>query len=355
MRIRWGKRGGVPGPAPGEGSAGDPTSDREFIEIVYRKMLGREPDADGVAIQLEAMRQGTPRSEIVFNFAGSPEFVHKTIKDNLAAYLDPLPIKDERPDRYRIERRKGGTDQMRVFRAAEDADYDWLERKILENGYYERPGVWSFLIDEDKRTMADIARDLGARTVLDFGCSNGAVLKCLRDIGIDGDGVEISLMALDKAPPEVKDSIFIGDLLGLSFPRRYDLVLGLDVFEHLNPNKLDAYIGRLHGLIREGGFLYTNVPAHGKDAVFGEIFGLDLVSWDEDVAAGRCFRSVPVDDYGYPKNGHITCAGTGWWVGRFEKAGFRREPEIERDLHRKYDEAMNSISPARKAYYVFSR
>lgn len=355
MRINWRKRKAVSGPTAGEGSGGPSTSDREFLEVVYRRMLGREPDAEGAGSHLQSLREGKARADIVLDFACSFEFIHKTIKDNLAAYVDPLPIRDERPDRYRVESWKGETDRIRVFRAAEVADYDWLERRILENGYYERPGVWSFLIDEDKRMMADIARDLGARTVLDFGCSNGAVLKCLRDLGIDGEGVEISQMALDKAPAEVRSSILIGDLLILSFPRRYDLVLGLDVFEHLNPNKLDAYIARLYGVVREGGFLYANVPAHGSDPVFGEIFGLDLASWDEDVAAGRCFRSVPVDDYGYPKHGHITCAETGWWVGRFEKAGFRREPEIEKDLHRKYDEAMSRISPARKAYYVFSR
>ena len=142
--------------------------------------------------------------------------------------------------------------------------------------------------------------------------------------------MEISRLALDKAPAEVRDSILLGDLLSLELPRRYDLALGLDIFEHLNPNKLDAYIGRLHEAVREGGSLFANVPAFGADRVFGEIFGVDLASWDEDVAAGRSFRSIPVDDYGYPKNGHIICAGTDWWVGRFERAGFRRQPAIER-------------------------
>jgi hypothetical protein len=33
-------------------------------------------------------------------------------------------------------------------------------------------------------------------------------------------------------------------------PRRgYDLIFGLDVFEHLNPNRLDAYIVRLAELV----------------------------------------------------------------------------------------------------------
>jgi SAM-dependent methyltransferase len=355
MRIRWGRSLKSSGPPPGERSGGDPSSDLEFLGTVYRRMLGREPDADGAADHLRSLREGKPRADVVLDFAASPEFIHKTIKDNLAAYLNPLPIRDERPDLFHIERRKGGTDRVRVFRAAEDADYDWIERRIVENGYYERPGVWSFLIDEDKRMMAEIAKDLGARTVLDFGCSNGGVLKCLHDLGIAGEGVEISRMAREKAPPEVRDSILLGDLTSLDLPRRYDLALGLDIFEHLNPNKLDAYVSRLHAAVREGGFLFANVPACGVDPVFGGIFEIDLESWDEDAAAGRSFRSVPVDDCGYPKNGHIICAATDWWVHRFERAGFRREPGIERDLHRKYDEAMNGISPARKAYYVFSR
>lgn len=355
MKLRWGKGRKAPGATPSGGFCGEKTSDEAFLKVVYRKLLDREPDASGTASHLEALRAGTSRADIVLRFAASPEFVHKTIKNNLAAYLDPLPIRDERPDKYRIERRKGAADQVRVFRAAEDADYDWLERKIVSNGYYERPGVWSFVVDEDKRMMADIAKELGARTVLDFGCSNGAVLKCLRDLGIGGEGVEISRMALDKAPLEVRESIHLGDLLSLSLPRCYDLVLGLDVFEHLNPNRLDAYLSRLYGLVREGGRLFANVPAHGRDPVFGEIFPLDLASWDEDVAAGRCFRSVPVDDYGYPKNGHIIGGGTDWWVGRFERAGFRRDRGIEASLHRAFDEGMNRISPARRAYYVFSR
>jgi SAM-dependent methyltransferase len=344
MRIRWG-RGAKP---PGS------TSDREFLETVYRRMLGREPDAEGAADHLRSLREGKSRADLVLDFSGSTEFIHKTVRDNLAAYLDPLPIRDERPELFHVERRKGSTDRVLVFRAREAADDDWLERRIVENGYYERPGVWSFLIDEDKRMMAEIARDLGARTVLDFGCSNGGVLKCLRDLGIEGEGVEISRMALDRAPAEVRESILLGDLLSLKLPRRFDLAFGLDIFEHLNPNRLDAYISRLHEAVREGGHLFANVPAFGADPVFGEIFAIELESWDEDTAAGRRFRSVPVDDFGYPKNGHMICAGTEWWVDRFERAGFRREPGIERGLHGKYDATMN-VTPARKAFYVFSR
>lgn len=91
------------------------------------------------------------------------------------------------------------------------------------------------------------------------------------------------------------------------------------------------------------------------NAVFGEIFKIDYPAWDEDIAAGRCFRTIPVDEYGYPKNGHIICADSDWWVDRFDRAGFKREIEIERALHRKRDEAMEKISSARRSSYIFSK
>ncbi|MDP2855518.1 MAG: methyltransferase domain-containing protein [bacterium] len=342
--------------APAEDRARiDDLSDEEFLDTIFRKMLGRDPDPEGKAHQLKFLRAGNSRVSLLLNIMEAPEYVFKIVRDNIHHYVKLLPIKDERPDRYEVRHDRSGTEKSWVFNVRDDADFDWLERKIVTNGYYERPGVWSFIIDEDKQMMADIAAEFGPHSVLDFGCANGAVLKCLKDRGIAGEGVEISRLALDKAPDEVREAIYIGDLLDLALPHRYDLILGLDIFEHLNPHKLDGYISRIFGLINDGGHVYANIPAYGKDAVFGEIFKIDYPAWDEDIAAGRCFRTIPVDEYGYPKNGHIICAGSDWWVDRFDRAGFKREIEIERALHRKRDEAMEKISPARRSSYIFSK
>jgi hypothetical protein len=59
----------------------------------------------------------------------------------------------------------------------------------------------------------------------------------------------------------------------------YDLIFGLDVFEHLNPNRLDAYIVRLAELVGTGGFLFCHIPAFGTDPVFGTVFPLYLDRW----------------------------------------------------------------------------
>ncbi len=341
---------------PADGSAAiDRLSDEEFLDHIYKKLLGREPDPVGRAHQLKFLRAGNSRAALILNITEAPEFVFKIVKDNIHAYIELLPIKDERPDRYEILSDRWGQERTWMFRVREEPDFDWLERKILENGYYERPGVWSFIIDEDKRMLADIAAEFGPRSVLDIGCANGAVLKCLQDKGIPGEGVEISRMALDKAIPEVGERIHFGDLLALRLTRRYELVLGLDIFEHFNPRRLAEYVQEIYRLTEDEGYLFANIPAYGRDKAFGEIFPVAYREWDDDIAAGRCFRAVPVDGYGYPKNGHLICAVTEWWVDQFERHGFRREVELERALHQRYDTAMEKISPARRSYYVFSR
>ncbi len=333
----------------------DGLSDEEFVDFCYRRLLEREADPGGKALQVRFLAEGNPRAALILNFLDSREYARNIVKSTILSYVRALPIIDERPGDYGIVESLSGQGKVRVFRAASEADFDWLERKILDNEYYERPGVWGFEIDEDKRMMARIASFFAPARVLDFGCSNGGVLKCLYDLGIAAEGVEISSLALSKAFPEILGSIRVGDLLGLGLGRDYDLVMGLDIFEHLNPRKLGIYLARLGAILRDGGFLLANIPAFGKDEIFGEIFPMDLPGWAADAAAGRPFRSVPVDDFGYPRNGHLIGAEAGWWVARFAEHGFARETEIERALHRAFDAAMDGISPARKAYFVFSR
>jgi SAM-dependent methyltransferase len=333
----------------------DLLSDEEFLDHIYRKLLGREPDPVGRAHQLKFLRAGNSRAALVLNLTEAPEFIFKIVKDNIHAYIELLPIKDERPDHFEILNDRWGREKNWFFRVKEESDFDWLERRLLENGYYEKPGVWSFIIDEDKRMLADIAAAFGPRSVLDIGCANGAVLKCLQDVGISGEGVEISRMALDKAIPEIKERVHFGDLLSLRLARRYDLVLGLDIFEHFNPRRLARYLGEIFRLTEDGGYLFANIPAYGDDPVFGEIFPIAYREWDGDITAGRSFRAVPVDSYGYPKNGHLIGATSEWWVEQFERHGFQREVDLELALHKKYDAAMDKVSPARRSYYVFSK
>ena len=132
-----------------------------------------------------------------------------------------------------------------AFQARSATDFDWLEDAILGNNYYEHPGVWVLGADADKRVVAEMLASFGALRTLELGCASGAVLDCLEQLGVTAEGVEISSMAIERASPSTRARIHHGDLLTLDLPGEYDLLFGLDVFEHLNPNRLNRYVDRI--------------------------------------------------------------------------------------------------------------
>jgi hypothetical protein len=327
-------------------------SDTAFIEMAYRQILNRPADQDGLNYYRSLLRDGLGRTSVLLSMFRSDEFVNQ-LRPVVAS--DRAGLRPLRPAQYeeKVDRTNGKT--ISVFRVDSAGDFDWLESAILEHGYYEKPGVWNFGIDTDKRVIAEIIRSLGPSRAIELGCAAGAVLSCLRQGGVDAHGIEISSLAIQKAEPDVRAKIHQGDLLQLDIAADFDLAFGLDVFEHLNPNRLDAYIARLAGLLREQGIVFCNVPAFGADPEFGTVFPIYLEDWDTDAGAGRLFSSMHVDELGFPIHGHLVWADVSWWVRRFEAAGLSRDVEIERALHRKYDAYMEQRSPARKAFFVFSR
>jgi len=332
------------------GGGSEVSSDLQFLEEVYHQLLGRGVDETGKSYYLNYLKEGNSRLSVILSIVRSEEFVNKVIRENMPI----LSVREERPDRYRLTHDVHGQEAW-IFQAERREDFDWLERKVVENGFYEMPGVWSYLISEDKRLHAELISLFKPRTVLDFGCANGPVMKCLSDLGIPSEGVDISRLALAKAFPEVRNKIHLGDLLDLDLRARFDFVLGLDIFEHLNPNKLGLYIAKINSLMEEGGFLFGNIPAFGNDKIFGTIFEVYLKEWDPDIREGSLFSIVHTDASGYPVNGHIIGAGSDWWVGQFERHGLRREVEVEKALHKKYDGTMTRIHVARKSFFIFSK
>jgi Domain of unknown function (DUF4214)/Methyltransferase domain len=326
-------------------------SDTRFIEEAYREVLGRPADQDGLDHYRRVLRDGLGRSAVLLSLMRSEEFVN-TLRPSAPALAN---LRALRPDRYTqtIDRSNGQT--IPVFDAAESSDVDWLERMILEQKYYEHPGVWAFGVDFDKRTMAEILASFAPERLLELGCAAGAVLACLDDLGVPAEGVEISSLAIGLAPDRVRSRIHHGDLLTLDLPAVYDVVFGLDVFEHLNPNRLGAYIQRLWEISRPGAYLFCNIPAFGADPAFGTVFPLYIDTWAADAAAGRAFSRLHVDELGYPIHGHLVWADCRWWVKQFEAQGFRREPQIEDAVHQKWDGYFERRSPARKALFVFSK
>jgi SAM-dependent methyltransferase len=332
-----------------QGLALDTRTDESFIEDVYRDVLGREVDEPGRQWMTSMARSGVSRQELVTTVALSEESLNR----QWAQRIRIQDLHELRPDAFRFAPGPDGT-SVEVFRADTDADFDWLERAILDYGYYEKPGIWSLDLDDDKRRMARLLSAFQPERALEIGCSSGAVIQQLSHLGHHGEGLEISNMAIARAHPTIRGHITQGDLLDVAFPHSFDLVFGLDVFEHLNPNRFHLYVKKLTETVAPGGFLFINSPAFGNDIVWGNVFPVYVNSWNQDIAAGRPFRDLHVDDEGYPQHGHLIWASPQWWSEQFTTAGFVREVDIEKALHHAYDADFEREALARKAFFVFS-
>jgi 2-polyprenyl-3-methyl-5-hydroxy-6-metoxy-1,4-benzoquinol methylase len=325
-------------------------SDEAFVGWAYRTLLEREPDPEGRRTSVEALAGGATRADVVRRMVRSDEYRQRAVP----RYFPLVDLRRLRPERYG-EIGGSGAEPVVVFRAEEPEDFDWIESVILDGGYYDKPGVWGFGIDTDKRLMAEVVSSLEPTRVLELGCASGPVLQCLHDMGVEAEGVEISEAAIDSAFPDVRSGIHQVNATDFELPSSYDVIFGLDIFEHLNPNRLADCLERIEAHLRPGGYVFCNIPAFGPDPVFGQVFPVYIESWLADAERGSHFQTLHCDALGYPLNGHLIWAQTDWWVRQFEAIGLRREAGIESAFHLRYDAYLERAAPARRSFYVFSK
>ena len=130
-------------------------------------------------------------------------------------------------------------------------------RALYTEDYYER-GVEKNIsgysnyrwIPELTIPMAMVVVDtIGVRrgeSVLDFGCAKGFVVKALRMLGRDAEGVDISPYAIEHADAEAAPHChLVDDFPAWADARRFDHALAKDVLEHVPYDAIDATIGAL--------------------------------------------------------------------------------------------------------------
>jgi SAM-dependent methyltransferase len=295
---------------------------------LYRGILDREPDLAGLADHLSLLHDGK-LFEVIRAFVGSPEFRSRLVRSLVPA--SPMPdLKASLADRYEMQWVAGAPMTVYIARTVEDIA---LMCSLIErHRYYDRFGVWSPVMDHDKEITAAIVRGLGARSCFELGCFTGAVISLLAEAGVSVAGVEVSHLAFAFAYPKVRDDMMFGDLLTLDIDRRFDVVLCMDVLEHINPLRLDSYIEKLVSLVEEDGYLYLNAPMWGEDRVFGVFEEPYLEEWL--TVGGRSYwRHWPCDDCGWPIHGHLLWASADWWERKFNGYGLIRDTAIERAIH----------------------
>lgn len=78
-----------------------------------------------------------------------------------------------------------------------------------------------------------IVKDINPATVLDAGCAMGYLVETLRERGVEAWGVDVSEYAISQVHPNVRAFCGIGSITE-PFERTYDLIVCIEVLEHLN-------------------------------------------------------------------------------------------------------------------------
>jgi SAM-dependent methyltransferase len=106
---------------------------------------------------------------------------------------------------------------------------------------YERNEHWLGFFG----AMADaIVRDLRPTTVLDAGCAMGFLVEALRERGVEAWGIDVSEHAISQVHESVAEYCEVGTLAD-ALPRRYDLIVSIEVLEHIGPAEANAVVANL--------------------------------------------------------------------------------------------------------------
>lgn len=317
---------------------------------LYRAILGREPDVPGLADKARALLSGTALEHVIRTFIDSPEF-HSRFLGSIVPEVALPDLVATMPERY--ETQPGNASGMTVYVAQSDADMTRMASLIETHRFYDRFGVWIPVVDFDKQITAAIVRGLGARSCFELGCFTGPVISLLAEAGLAVAGAEVSHLAFAFAYPNIRDVMMFGDLLSLQIDRTFDVVLCMDVLEHLNPLLLDSYIDKLLSLLDADGFVYVNAPMWGEDRVFGIFEEPYLPEWHA-VGDASHWRQWPCDGKGWPIHGHLVWASPLWWERKFAARGLIRDTVIESAIHRVLKPVFDN-TPGRRSLFVLRR
>lgn len=181
---------------------------------------------------------------------------------------------------------------------------------------YERSEVWLNLFS----SFADrIQREILPRSVLDAGCAMGFLVEKLRERGIEAWGVDISQYAIGKVAPAIQEFCWVGSIT-VPFPRRYDLIVSIEVLEHLTSQDAEKAVSNLCAYSDD--ILFSSTPYDYKEVSHFNVQPVEY--WAELFAKDGFYRDVDFNA------SFITP-----WTVRYRKSGHPLH-RIVRDYERKF-------------------
>ncbi len=135
-----------------------------------------------------------------------------------------------------------------------------------------------------------IQQGINPQTVLDAGCAMGFLVECLRDRGVEAFGVDISGYAIARVREDLKPYCWVGSVFA-PLPRRYDLIVCIEVLEHLRQPESEQAI-------------------------------VNFCQYTDDIL----FSSTPLD---YKEPTHFNVQTPEYWAEQFVRQGFVRDVDFD--------------------------
>lgn len=135
-----------------------------------------------------------------------------------------------------------------------------------------------------------IVRELRPASVLDAGCAMGFLVEALRERGVDASGVDVSEFAISKVDDSVREHCSVASLTE-PLPRRYDLIVCIEVLEHIPAAEAGAAIANICAATDR--LLLSSTPDD-----YGEATHLNVQppeAWSEALAREGFVREVERD------------------------------------------------------------
>jgi len=204
-----------------------------------------------------------------------------------------------------LEKKKVKYSSKKKFKGSKNSDFYgegyFLSAQGSNYGRRDKTGNLLFVpyeeqyyLPRNREVAKHIVQKFHPQRVLVLGCARGYLVKALRALNIDAVGVDISAWAIENAPSDVQDFLYVGDICDLSLwkNKSFDVVVAFDVLEHIR-------IPDLYKAISE-------TCRVGKNVL------LDVPIADDDLSPDR--------SNGTDKS-HVSVYTPDWWKKQFKKRG----------------------------------
>jgi hypothetical protein len=152
---------------------------------------------------------------------------------------------------------------------------------------YQRDEHWLQFFGQ----IADhIVEEIGPKTVLDAGCAMGFLVEALRDRGVQAFGLDLSDYAIASVREDIKPYCRVASITD-PLPQRYDLIVCIEVLEHLPRDQASAAIDNLCRHTND--ILFSSTPDEYKEVTHINVRPPE--GWAESFAFRGFARDVDYD------------------------------------------------------------